>query len=938
MSLKRTTALLLLLFVVWSSNTSNAQYFGGNAPLTKWRSINTDTVRIIFPAGLEQEATRAANVIGYIAKNRTATVGPKVRKLKLVFQNRTLISNGYVGLMPFRSEFFVTPPQDLQMLGSLSWLDVLAVHEYRHALQFSNHKRGINNFLYFLQGETGWAIGEALLFPPWYYEGDAVTTETALTPAGRGRTPSFLGPLRSMVSEDIHIPYVTLRNGSYNQNLPNHYAYGYLMSAYGRSRYGNSFWTKVSRSTTNLNGVFYPFGNSLYKYSKSRPNRFYNYAMKDFSNSWLINTQKQHIVEGDEVAVKNQKEYISYSKPTLINDSTLLAVHESFSDLTQLVTINPTTGNERYLFSMGRGADGWYSYKAGKVAWCVVHGDIRWQNQSTNSIYIYNIATNRVEKLVKSARYLSPALSNDGKRLAVIHVTSELKWSVDILNTVTGDVIQSLPNTLGYEFYTPAWSSGDSSLIMVAKQAGKLAIVSQNVKSGEVKTLHGWTSNVIANPTMADGAVFFEASYGGSDNIYRLNLLTGEVVQVTSALVGAYQPSSSNGLVAYSRYSLLGNRIMLIKDGTLAKPLANVDEPIDEQIYGADLANYEGGSILDSIPNRTYEVKKYRAGLHLLNIHSWGLESQNGYTGVHIASTDVLNTLMVQGSALFGNKKFMGYASVMYGGLFPYIGAAFQSNLVENNLTIYDNWRENITSGIIQIPLDMSDRLFSRHLLVIGSAQHHNVDYDINNSDVFNSIQGEISITNLLLQARKNLNPRWGQAFSASYQRVVKGNSQYLGKESLTFRGSLFMPGIGQNHSLSFNGVSRQETMVNHYRFSDTTTISRGYNQYEFDRLTRLTVQYGFPISYPDNGINGLFFLKRLRANLFYDYTKGSFSLMNNYAFDLSSCGVELVADMTLFNLVQIPYGFRYSYLLNKDPWHAARKDFFEVFIRVSSL
>lgn len=942
MSLKRTATLLLLLFVVWSSNTSKAQYFGGNAPLTKWRSINTDTVRIIFPAGLEQEATRAANVIGYIAKNRTATVGPKVRKLKLVFQNRTLIPNGYVGLMPFRSEFFVTPPQDLQMLGSLSWLDVLAVHEYRHALQFSNHKRGINNLLYFLQGETGWAIGEALLFPPWYYEGDAVTTETALTPAGRGRTPSFLAPLRSMVSEDINIPYVALRNGSYNKNLPNHYAYGYLMSAYGRSKYGNNFWTNVSRSTTNLNGVFYPFGNSLYKYSKSRPNRFYNNAMKDFSNSWLINTQKQHIVEGDEVAIPRQKEYTSYSKPTLINDSTMLAVRESFSDLTQLVTINPTTGNERSLFAMGRGADGWYSYNAGKVAWSVVQSDIRWQNQSTNSIYIYNTATNKVEKLVKSARYLSPALSNDGKRLAVIHITSDLEWSVDILNAETGDVIQSLPNTLGYEFYTPVWSSVDSSLIMVAKQEGKLAIISQNVQSGEVKTLHGWTSNVIANPTMADGAIFFEASYGGSDNIYRLNLSTGEVVQATSALVGAYQPSSSNGLVAYSRYSLLGNRIMLIKDGALAKLLANVVEPIDEHLYGADLANYEGGAILDSISNRTYEVKKYHAGLHLLNIHSWGLESQNGYTGVHIASTDVLNTLMIQGSILRSKHKTMAVASVLYGGLYPYLGVGIQSNVDEKNLALYYTWNENISFGVVQLPLDFSDRLFTRHLSFIGRYQFHDVEYGPyiypSYSDKFNSIYGEISYTNFLLQARKNLNPRWGQAFSASYQRILNGNPLYSGKEAVTLRATLFMAGIKQNHSLSLSGVFRNETMNKLYNFTDTVSISRGYNQYEFDRLTRLTVQYSFPISYPDNGINGLFFLKRLRANLFYDYTKGSFSFMNNYAFDLSSCGVELVADMTLFNIAQIPYGFRYSYLLNKDPWHAARKDFFEVFIRVTSL
>lgn len=943
MSLKRTTTLLLLLFAVWSSNTLKAQYFGGNAPFVKWRSINTDTVRIIFPAGLEQEATRVANIIGYTAKNKTASVGPKVRKLRLVFQNKTVIPNGYVRLAPYMSEFFVTPPQDLQMLGSLSWLDVLSVHEYRHALQFANHKRGINNLLYLLEGETGWMVGEALLFPPWYYEGDAVTTETALTPAGRGRTPSFLAPLRSIASENLKIPYVTLRNGSYNQNLPNHYAYGYLMSSYGREKFGNDFWKNVSHATTNLRGIFYPFGNSVYRYSKLRPNRFYDSAMKDFSNTWLTNTQNGPVVEGNEMTIPRQKGYISYSKPTLISDSIVLAVRESFSDLTQLVKINPITGEENPLFAMGQGSDGWYSYNAGKVVWTALQYDIRWHNQSTNSIYIYDMHTNKVAQLVKGARYLSPALSHDGKRLAVVSISTNLRSSIAILNAQTGTLIDSLPNPNGYELYTPSWSNGDTSLIMVVKQHGKLAIVDQNVQHGAFKTLHGWTSNVIANPTYADGSVFFEGSYGGVDNIYKLNLGSGVVEQATAAQVGANQPSSSNGMVAYSRYSLRGNRLMLIKDGTLVQPLGPEVEPIDEPAYGTNLAKLEGGNILDSIPNRSYNVEAYHPGLHLLNIHTWGLSSGNGYTGVNIASTDVLNTLMIQGSILRSRYKTMAFASVMYGGLFPYLGVAIQNNVTDNNLTLYySTWHENIYFGVIQLPLNFSDRLFSRNLLFSGRLQFHNVEYGPyiypTYFDAFKSVYGEISYTNFLLQARKNLNPRWGQAFSASYQRILNGNPLYSGKEAITLRGTIFMAGISLNHSLNFSGVFRNETMNKLYNFSDTVSISRGYNQYEFDQLTRLTAQYSFPISYPDNGINGLFFLKRLRANLFYDYTKGNFSLMNNYTFELSSVGLELVADMTLFNWAQIPYGFRYSYLLNKDPFHPNRKDFFEVFIRVTSL
>src|SRR5206468_1965872 len=106
-----------------------AQQFGGNPPSVKWQQVNTNTSRVIFPTGLDSQASRVANIISYLSDSTQATIGSAKRKVDLVFQNQTTISNAYVGLGPFRSEFLLTPFQNSFELGSLPWTDQLAIHE-----------------------------------------------------------------------------------------------------------------------------------------------------------------------------------------------------------------------------------------------------------------------------------------------------------------------------------------------------------------------------------------------------------------------------------------------------------------------------------------------------------------------------------------------------------------------------------------------------------------------------------------------------------------------------------------------------------------------------------------------------------------------------------------------------------------------------------------
>src|SRR6185369_12906629 len=134
---------------------ASAQIFGGDPATLKWKQINTDSARIIFPVGMDSQATRVASIVHYLAAQPPVSLGPTIRKINIVIQNQTTIANGYVGLGPFRSEFFLTPVMNNFEEGSTPWGDALAVHEYRHVMQFNNFHNGLSQLMYSLFGEDG---------------------------------------------------------------------------------------------------------------------------------------------------------------------------------------------------------------------------------------------------------------------------------------------------------------------------------------------------------------------------------------------------------------------------------------------------------------------------------------------------------------------------------------------------------------------------------------------------------------------------------------------------------------------------------------------------------------------------------------------------------------------------------------------------------------
>jgi hypothetical protein len=99
-------------------------------------------------------------------------------------------------------------------------------------------------------GDRGWDAYNLLIFPDWYFEGDAVFSETKYSISGRGRVPNFSLTQRAMALDSVNYKYMKVRNGSYKRELPDYYEYGYNLLAYGTKKFGEEGWQRVVKKAS----------------------------------------------------------------------------------------------------------------------------------------------------------------------------------------------------------------------------------------------------------------------------------------------------------------------------------------------------------------------------------------------------------------------------------------------------------------------------------------------------------------------------------------------------------------------------------------------------------------------------------------------------------------------------------------------------------------
>jgi len=940
--------LILLLLITATATKTSAQEFGGNPPSIKWKQIDLPAAKVIFPYGLDSAGLRVANIIRRMNGAIQPTIGFKQRQVSVILQNQTTVANAYVGLAPFRSEFYLTPEQNSFELGSLSWPEQLAIHEFRHVQQYNNFNVGFSHVLKVLFGEGGQAVGNDIAIPNWFFEGDAVFNETHVSKQGRGRLPFFFNGYRALWAAGKDYSYMKLRNGSYRDYIPDWYPLGYMMMSYGRETYGDDFWKKVTHDAAAYKGVFFSLDKAIKRYSGKNFEQFrtdgFDFYKKQFGLQQTTNNSLNHSLTNSLIKqhFDADREY-----PAYVNDSTLIYMKSTYNHLP--VFIMKTGSREKKIAVRSISLDTYFAYHDGKIIYAAYRPDLRWNYRNYSELMLLEVNTGEERRLTKQTKYFSPDFSPDGKTIVTVKEGTTGKCEIHLLNAADGSLITIVPNGENL-FYTYPKFYGDNQLIAAVRSSkGMMSLDRIDIKTGQNNYLLPFSYQPVAFPIVKNDTVYFSATLGVDDRLFALSLKTGNLFELKnynlSRSIGNYQPAVSNSKFAWVGFTAFGYRLNEFDKSKLKWVR------IEPHAARAGLSNFgvsalardSSADLLAKVKNDLLPVTKYLKSHHLLNFHSLIPNFVDPDYTLSLAGENVLNTLQSQLSFTYnrdeGYKEF-GFDAV-YGALFPYMSAGSDYYIgrrgyyKENN--IY--WNETDLHGGFEIPLNFTGGGNLTYLQAGSDLYYTSVNFQQPYRGLFADrtytyLNYYLHFSNTIQQAKQNIYPRFGQRIYLNYKSAVSGTAS----EQFLVNGFLYLPGLLVNHNLVFNVAHQQKNKNNVIDFSNGFPFSRGYTAENLYDMNKAGVNYHFPVAYPDAGFANAFYLSRIRANAFYDYTYATDFYTDGSKFKgtFRSTGAEVYFDSQLFNQSTISFGFRYSYLVDRDIFGGVGHSRFEIIVPVT--
>lgn len=885
-------------------NILSAQQFGGHPPSTQWKQINTDTVRVIFPAGLhlEPQAAAIANTAHALGRITHASIGDRLRRISIVLQPRTTISNGYVGLGPWRSEFYLTPRQNSFELGSLPWQHQLALHEYRHVQQYNNFNKGISAVMGVLFGQEGRALANSAAVPNWFWEGDAVYQETEMSKQGRGQLPFFYNDYRSLWAAGKNYSWMKLRNGSLRDLVPDHYRLGYMMVAYGREKHGTGFWKNVTDDAVRFKGLIYPWQRAIKKYSNTsfqsfHKNAFAHFAIQPANDSASAWAQQQNHFVADE-------EY-----PQWINNGEVVFVSSSYRRIPAFYIRNMNTGETKKIRTKDISLDHYFSYRNGKIVYAAYEPDVRWNWKDYSVLKLLDLQSGQQQTLTHRSTYFAPDI--DGDRIVAVDVQPGGDATLHILDAASGALIKKIPNPHHYFYTYPKFYKGEI-VSAIRNTSGEMTLATIDIENGTIKELLPWSMNVMGFPVVQGDTITFTASYKGQDALFAFvnNKLYKQQTGTVNSSTGNYQYAVHNDKAIYTTFTAAGFHM--------------VQQAI--QWEETDAAEFKTPTNKQALPVDTTApaaVTRYPKSFRLFNFHSWRpFISDPDYT-FSIVGENILNTLQTELFVNYNrNEKFKeAGASLLYGGWLPYVslGAVqtFDRQVADSPAT--RTWNEtNLRLGL-QLPLTFTSGRYHRSLSFSTGINTRQVNYTGQAKNYYDNrqfyfVDGTIAFTMQSQAARMHIYPRFGNTLLARYRTIV---NKYTAHQWL-LNETLYLPGIAQTHNLVINAAFHARDTMNQYYFSNSFPLSRGYLGYDFPRMWKLGVNYHLPLVYPDWGFGNIVYFLRVRANAFYDYSNGRV-LRQKADFPLRSTGCEIFFDTKWWNEYAVSFGIRYSRLLDNE-------------------
>jgi hypothetical protein len=965
--------ILLLLCISLSFSLRAQVTLQTNPASIKWYQINTPSFRILYPKGFDEQAQRMANTLQTIHAPEARTMGEAPRKISVVLQSQSTTSNGFVTITPRHSEFYAMPTQNYNFVGTNDWMNLLASHEYRHIVQYQHATRGLNRLMYWVAGSNTLAALAHAGAPQWFWEGDAVATETAFTRSGRGRIPNFSLLFKTNLMEGRTFNYHKQYLRSYKHNIPDHYVLGYHMISYLRKRTNDAeIWEKITKHSWNIPIIPLTFSLAIKKETGLYVTQLFNEMASDLKKDWQAQLDQLTLTSFDRLNNRTSKAYADYLFPQPLIDGSVLVMKRGIGQIERFVRLKD--GKEYNDFTPGFiNETGMLSTANSKVVWNEFGFNPRWDVSNYSLLKVYDFDTNTKQVIgSRKERLAGAALSPDGSRIVTVRTGTDYKTNLVVFDIRSKSVVKTFENPDNDFISMARWTADGKKIVALRTKNNQRAVSLFDFESGTVMDLMASSEENIGYPVMVDHYILFNSPVTGIDNIFAYDIESQTKYQITSSKYGAYNPavSTDGKMLYYNEQSRDGLDVAKINfDPSQWKKFEQRNIYISA--LAENLVQQEGRpNLFDSIPHQQYQVKRYSKLKGMLNPYSWGpfLDNSLAQANVGVVSQDILSTTAISAGYQYdiNERTGMWKAKLSYQGLYPILDVSAtygKRNVNEGNITYITKitptdttyktsdlrfkWTELNVEGGLRLPLNLTQSKFSSGLTIsdyVGYTSTNNFENSIdgggrllptklpqyffrNYLDHGNLIYNHVGFIayNLLKKSRRDINSKWGQVIYVDAFNTPFGGD-YSGNQ-FSFLGELYFPGAFKHHSL-WGYWAYQKTDVpdvylntgaglNNYTFRNQIPLPRGLSKYigRMQNFYSMSANYTLPMWYPDIAIGPLLNLQRVRLNAFIDYGFGkSIFASKTYTNSFASIGGEVKFDFNIMRfLPQFNMGFRYS-------------------------
>ena len=873
--------------------------------------MKSESYRVVYPTTTEDVASRMMYYLGTVKDDINYGYRYPAMSIPFVVHPENFNSNGLVMWMPRRVEFLATPSVNS---FATPWVKQLIAHEYRHAVQYNNLNRGVFKALSYLLGQQSSTIS-LLVMPLWMMEGDCVMTETEMTTFGRGMQPSFTLPYRAY--DDVGDAFKNIDKwfcGSYKDYIPDHYQLGYLLSRHAYNLTGRVLGDGIAELTSRRPYMVISTSWSMNEVIALSETKLFYDTFHTLASHWNKLPTKQTTTH---IPIPEPKSHTIYSHPQVTYDGDIIMLKEDLDRPTAFVRLD-SIGVERHIAYTGNVSTRPALSNMGRLWWTEYRRSTLFDHEVNSVLCYMDLGEERPRYYAEHNNVLYPT-PTIGQSLAWVEYTPDGIYTV-VANGIA-ELSERTTLPCGSEIHGMAWDDQTMGLYIIVTDDDGMHIA--RVVRGGTERVTRPSYSTLSDLRAKDGKLYFGSISSGLDELHYYDLREGKEYRISQSRYGSFNPMpyDDNRVIAtsYDRRGYLP--VMQRVDNKRevkyrpAPPKILLPEGREWNVVNLDTVRFtpaDNAQIMAQTP-----PKRFNKFGHMFNIHSWAPMSYDPYNiveenaiafnlGGTIMSQNILST--TEGFLTYGWNQEEG--SVWKGliryyglGLNLWVRGVYGGRQTLHTIYYYDPTTQKVVFPDIPklghyysasvgatLPLLMQRGYHTRQLAIstvwntsngmkVNVGKIHYENGKISNFEKLGYSEGvrqltcAITFQDYVRQAHRDFLPPYGFVAQGSY--TLNPSSDDMGHLLVTY-GKLYTRGFAPHHSLcveasyqnSFGGFQSKEVLSN-LSFSSTRLLPRGWSSREIvnKHYVATALNYQLPVCYPEMGIRGLIYFKRIRLN-----------------------------------------------------------------------